>query len=152
MTTPKPVAIAQALSERLTQITRENGYHTDAGRNVTRGWGLQALAGSFGLPLIAMHPVTDSIDQSRGSKGLHTRSVELEGIVDVQDSDAPADELDLLYADMLRALAFGEAQPLGGLAKTLDGFSASYTIPEDGGRLAIVTLSFTVTYFDSHEE
>lgn len=149
MSEPRSIQLMQALESCLQQITTANGYYTDAGQHITRGWLNHAMASRGQLPRIAIHPESESGASAAGAKRKRERIVAVEGVLEAEDN--PADDLDRLLADLMRALPLGEMRPLGGLAIQISAPDVEFSIPDPGSRLAVVSLSMTVSYVANYE-
>ena len=102
--TAAPLAVTEAVAARLQTITTANGYYTDLGNEVERTWPMYLLIHQQrDLPIITLHPASDSTSDSRG--GAHRASREL--VIDAVFSplETSIDVPDQWLADVRDALA-----------------------------------------------
>jgi hypothetical protein len=129
----------------LETITVANGYHSDAGLQVTRGRPENLKLDDMTLPAISVSTVSSQGTVAKPSTVRKERAVLIVGLVDADSNDYEP-SLDDLDEDINRALApltAMDALP-GTLQVTFSG--GEYTHPEGGSNTAAVSFTFTISY------
>lgn len=106
MSESQATSIAKAIERCLSFITTDNGYLTDAGENVYRGWYAHALnRRDLSFPILAIQPDTESTDSASGTgrEFKLTESIRIVAITD--DVEYPSDILRDCLRDVRRAFA-----------------------------------------------
>lgn len=134
------------IADRLATIRQANGYRTDAGLRLHRGWPGHVLSEEEdALPLLAVHPETETPTASNGRARRRARTAVIEYVVDALRT-AP-DELEDVYEDIRDCIVALEAE-----ATTIDGLhtvtqgTAEWGVPEDASAFArlMVPVTFNI--------
>lgn len=140
--------IAQEYRDRLKTITTDNGYHSDAGKNIYEGWLAHALVDDSQqpYPFIAIQPARETRDdKSAGGRMRLTLSQDI--IVAERVESGVATQLHRHAHDLRVALTDrNNADQLGGHAVSSRVGDVEYQIPENGYPVAWVALTVSATY------
>jgi hypothetical protein len=149
---PIATQVAQALEDSLKVITIENGYFTDLGKSVYRGFYAHAIQGrNTSYPLIAVQPDTETVAASRDAAASKIdASIRLSVITD--DADIPADVLRSCAADVRRALAMHLAEKLRALGVHTPGELGTVEFATAGdSHLSLAAISVAFTFIEKYE-
>lgn len=149
MSTEKPIGqkVAEALTDRLEQITKANGYRTNAGEHVYRG---KTAIDDAVLQHVVLFELDDSGTMKPGNlsavrKTTQRFAVEGGGVCDADD---PNDVGHDLVADVKRAL-FGPKDPtLGGITSDLRYVGKSFDPRKFGSDRIAATIEIEVDYVE----
>lgn len=141
----KGTAFVNQLIAALQQITIANGYHTDAGTNVTRGRPDALAIEELVLPAISLSTQSSRGNVAKPSTVRKDRTIQVVGLVDASATDYEP-QLDELDEDINRALA--PLITIDALPGTLQVAFAGgdYTHPEGGSNTAAISFTFTISY------
>jgi len=139
-----------ALQARLASITRANGYHTDLGLSVWRGFWILALGARQHVPILALQSDTERPTDTRQDRAKLSTDARLVLVVDAlprSEDDATAGEtaLEAGLADLRRCLLMDQSDDLTRVLKhngvTLG--AAEYALAEDS-RYALASMPVTM--------
>lgn len=144
MTHPSTAAaLAAALAARLETITRENGYHTDAGRRVWHG---RLTINADDLPAITLFEREDEIESQRVSDSTGGKAIDANILLPYAieatapcDADHPARVGHALVADIKRCIFAGDLT-WGGLARLTQYTGRTIAGREDGSNIVTVAV------------
>lgn len=140
------VAAREEIVTRLEAISTANGYQTNLGASVRRGWPKYLLLGrDVELPITAIHPSAEPVDDVKGMDMLKSRTEDVE-IIERQQ-DVQPEWFDRALDDVRRAL-FNAHQSIDGVALITTG-SAEWAELEDTGLVRLV-LPITIRYSDRY--
>lgn len=151
MTDPVTTQIARALQARLEQIRIADGYHTDLGQSVWRGFWSLAIDARQAVPLIAIQPDTEAIDATREARTKLSITRRLVVVVDALNAsgNSPTHAEDLLegaLTDIRRALLHTPGDDLKrlGVNDAIALGAAEYALAADS-RYALAGLPVSIT-------
>lgn len=146
--------LVNAVIAALEKIQAESGYHTDAGRRVTRGRAEHLRVDEYSLPVIAVSTVNSTNGNPKPRTVRKDREISIVGMVDASQDDYEP-QLDQLDEDINRALL--PLTAMDALPGTLQvQFSGGdYIHPEGGSNVAgvsfTITISYPLTFKHNHE-
>ena len=140
----------RALQARLASITRANGYHTDLGLSIWRGFWILARGARRHVPLLALQSDTERPTDTRANVAKLSADARLVLVVDAlprSEDDATAGEtaLEAGLADLRRCLLMDQSDDLSRVLKH-DGLTlgmAEYALAEDS-RYALASMPVTM--------
>lgn len=146
--TIKSIAIELELERRMSTILRVEGFQSDAGLRVHRGWAAHHMdAEALAYPLIVIQPGVDGPSTGQGAQRKSERVINLVAIT--RDTTDPAARVAELLHDMRRALYRNErGNTLGGLAISVTEAAAE---ADHDGAFAIVSMPITVAYTEQYQ-
>lgn len=139
-----------ALQARLASITRANGYHTDLGLSIWRGFWILAMNARQLVPILALQSDTERPSSTRQDRAILSVDARLVLVVDAlprTEGDATAGEtaLEAGLADLRRCLLMDQSDDLTRVLKhngiTLG--AAEYALAEDS-RYALASMPVTM--------
>lgn len=147
---PITTQVMQALEARLSSITRVNGYHTDLGLSIWRGFWTLALNARRHVPLMALQSDTERTTETRTNVAKLSADARLVLVVDAlprTEEDATAGEtaIEAGLADLRRCLLMDQRDDLTRLLKQ-NGMTlgtAEYALAEDS-RYAVASMPVTM--------
>jgi hypothetical protein len=146
-------SIAKAVERTLTSIQLDQGYVTDAGANVYRGWYAHAMHGrGMNFPIIAIQPDTEGVQKVSGTGCEFKIATNLRIVVVADDTSQPSDVLRDCLADIRRALALQwelETSSLPGVRAPDIGL-AEFAIAADSP-YTLAALPVGINFTEKHE-
>lgn len=156
MSAPITTQIAEALQARLEQISTANGYHTDLGDSIWRGFWSLALDARQEVPLIAIQPDVETVESTREAKTKLGITRRLVVVVDVLNATGtqPTHAEDLLeagLADIRRALLHTPGDDLQrlGVKDAITLGTAEYALAADS-RYALAGLPVSISCIEQY--
>lgn len=149
MADPKSVLVAKAIHAALEKITKANGYFTDLGKSIHRGFYAHQISGSQAkFPLASIQPGTESFKSpgTRGGKIGMTLNIYL-----VEKGD-DTDSLQSCVADVRRALSLAEEDiNVHSLNQSLVYQTAEYN-PQPDSNFQLAALPVSISFMEKYEE
>lgn len=142
--------LAQALESALQTITTANGYNTDLGANVYRGFYASALNSSrVNYPFIAIQPESEQVTDRREAKSKLQATFRL--ILVTDDVANPTDSLYAAVYDTRKALATELAESIQRLGVDTDPAigETEYAITSDS-KLTLATVAVAFTFVENY--
>ncbi len=145
-----------ALQARLASITRANGYHTDLGLSIWRGFWILAMNARQLVPILALQSDTERPSSTRQDRAILSVDARLVLVVDAlprTEGDATAGEtaIEAGLADLRRCLLMDQGDDLTRVLKhngmTLG--AAEYALAEDS-RYALASMPVTMECVESY--
>lgn len=156
MPTPITTQLAQALQARLQSISVANGYHTDLGASVWRGFWSRAIEARQSVPLIAIQPDEESVEGVRDEKSKIGITRRLIVVVDAlpgasADPYAAEDQLEAGLTDIRRALLHHPGDDLQrlGVKDAITLGTAEYALAADS-RYALAGVPVSVSCIEHY--
>ena len=153
MSEPISTSVAKAIERTLSAIKTEQGYFTDAGLSVHRGWYAHVIdARGATFPLIAIQPDTEGVDKSSGSGREFKISDNFRIVIVTDDTSHPADVLQACLHDVRRALALDweeETKLITGVRAPVIGL-AEFAIAADSPH-TLAALPVGINFTEKHE-
>jgi hypothetical protein len=149
--TPISSQVAQALEDSLQVIAKDNGYFTNLGNAVFRGFYAHAISGRSAVyPLIAVQPENETVTGSTDSRSKIESVVRLICVTD--DQVVPADILRACAADVRKALATNLAEKLGAIKVNTPGTlgTVEFATASDS-HLSMAAISVAFTFIEQYE-
>lgn len=150
MSEPLSTQVAKLLEENLRAILIANGFHTDLGASVYRGFIAHAVEARDALfPMIAIQPDTESLDGTRESGSKVTAVNRL--IIATDDVQQPADVLRACVADVRKLLATGLTTDLNtiGIHKPPELTDVEYALQGDS-LFTVAALQVAFTFYEKY--
>lgn len=157
MQPPVTTQLAMALQARLQAITRANGFHTDLGNSVWRGFWSRAIEAQERVPLLAIQPDTEDVSDTRSDKARLSITRRLivvaDGLPSGTDPYAAEDTLEAALADVRHALLGTPGDDLQriGVKDAITLGTAEYALAADS-RYALAGLPVTLTCIEHYRE
>ncbi len=142
----KVIAARAEILARLQGISQANGYLTNLGSTVQSGWPKHLILGlQIDPPVTAVHPQTESVDDTKGVDMLKSRTEIIE-LIASQHKTSP-EWLDQALDDIRRAL-FRTHHVIDGVTSVTTG-DAEWSELEDSGLVRLL-LPVTIRYSDRY--
>ncbi|MBB3192048.1 hypothetical protein [Halomonas cerina] len=158
MSDPISTQIAQALQGRLEQISTANGYHTDLGQSIWRGFWSLALDARQEVPLIAIQPDVETVESTREARtklGITRRLVVVTDVINAAGTQPyhAEDRLEAALADIRRALLHAPGNDLNrlGVKDAITLGTAEYALAADS-RYALAGLPVSISCIEHYQE
>lgn len=151
MTEPKSTSIVKAIERALSRIETHNGYFTDLGENVIRGFYAHALKDTDQkFPLIAIQTDTESVEATRAGKTKVDATLRL--VVVTNTTYFPTDILRACVADIRRAFALEVEVELKALevSATPEPGTVEFAIVADSP-LTLAAMSVGFNFVETYE-
>ena len=154
MTTPVTTQFVDALEAALKTITKANGFHTDLGFSVRRGFFGHILSARGAVfPAIVIHPSSETLGRLDGGRKKGIIELQVPLVIAVQASfDAQSyDELQACTTDVRRAL-IAAADELAQLGRD-DTFSVGTAIPDlsQDSKFALAAFSVGISIVETYQ-
>jgi hypothetical protein len=151
MSEPISTSIVKAFETVLAGILKADGYNTDLGLSVHRGFFAHAInARGAVYPLVAVQPETEIIKEAREGKNKIESSIRF--VVATDDMEYPADICRACVADIRRAFALKIANELKSLGVNLtpELGTAEFALSADSP-LTLVALPVSFLFVENYE-
>ena len=149
MADPKSVLVAKAIQAALEDITTANGYFTNLGKSVHRGFYAHAIKGAEGrFPLAAIHPGTE-VENARNGNSAKVQTTLNIYLVDSEDS---TDSLQACLSDVRRALALHSKSIEALTVNNSLAYQAAEYNPQPDSNYQLAALPVSLSFVEKYEE